>query len=450
MWTDDLPAALQAKVAALVQAQPDAAPVLAELHGHLSKKRKTDKPKPKPKPTNGAAAPPPGPAVPVQRVSEHKLVILTPVSASEVIFELPSLSFSSPTRRKLNFVFHLYIDNNTPLPVLSVVNPTTGVPEFSLTSLQSAVKLCVLLPILGNTTVPLKKDTAMLCFWLHQQALPDPARDEPIICVLNLDLVKKQLVKDGKIPPNAEALVAHVDATNDAIRPINELIIDFLQRQFSLCGVKLVNYLPSTNPQKNTLNQNDDNAICLSQRLNALNDLVAVSAYKGSKEGVLLFISVSDTAAYLVFGFRKPILLVSFADVSSVSYKDIARFTFTILLTVRSGDKEETLEFSMIDQKSHQAVDDFVKRMNIEDNSFDEKLKEKGAKEKDDAAAPEGDLPDEDEDEDETYTGAVEEGSDSDAEDYGSNASGSGSDSGSDSGSEDEDEDDNETEVKEE
>lgn len=436
MWIDDLPPALKAKVSALIQAQPSSEALLTELHNHLTlaKKRKvSDKPKPSQSSqpataTNGAPVPPAGPTR-VEMVTQHILNISGPISPNEVIFELPGLSFSLPNRRKLNFLFHLFIgENNTPLPVLSVVNPANNIPEMSLTNLQSAIRLCVLMPILGNTTVPTKKDTAMLCFWLHKEALAPGAKDEPIICTLHLDSVKKQLVKDGKIPPNAEAQIAHMESTPDAIKPINELIIDFLQRQFSLCGVKLINYLPSTNPTRNTLNLNEDNAIFLSQKSTAVNDFLAVTAYKGSKDGTLLFIAVSDTSAYLVFGFRKPILLFSFADIKSISYKDIARFTFSILVTLRT-EKEETYEFSMVDHKSHLEIDEFVKRMNIEDNSFDEIHREKRAEDKEaKTEAAEGVAAgdeDEDEEEDGNYTGGAAEGEESDsdvADEFDSNA----------------------------
>lgn len=435
MWVDSLPVELRAKINALIKAQPSSKSILNELYEHLNPAPKRKKVEEKPEPVSGAPETNGNSATQVQFLSEHNLKISSPINPLEVIFNLSALTFTSPIRKKFNLVFHLLIGpDNVPLPALSVVNVATSIPEISMTNLQSAIRLCVLMPMLGNSTVPTKKDTAMLCFWLNEAALVDRTKNEPIICSLNLDLIKKQLAKDGKIPPNAELQIAHLESTADGIKPINELIIDFLQRQFSLCGIKLINFMPSANSAKNALTMNTDSGIGVSQLSNSINDFVALEAYKGSKEGSLLLISAGPQQSYLMFGFKKPILLIEFSAVKNISYKDITRFTFSVLVIVANPAKpnnEEVLEFSMIDQKSHQALDDFVKRMNIDDNSFDDNLREKTTEEMKTEADPEQTegvaAASDDEEEDGTYSGAVEGESDSDiADEFDSNVESEG------------------------
>lgn len=384
---------LKARVNALVKAQPSSEAILNDLYEYLSqapesKKRKAAKQnlveatKQVPVAQMPLAAPTSGPTQ-VEVIDKYNLKISGVINRSEVICELSNLSFTSPTRRKYNLMFHLFIGSDgVPQPVLSVVNITTGIPEISIRGLLESIKLCVLIPILGNTTVPAKKDIGMLCFWLNDDAALDKSKNEPIICIMNLDLVRKQLAKDGKIHPNAESQVAHLDSTNDGIKPVNGLILEFLERQFSLCGIQLVNFMPSALPTKNALNMNSDNSVSLSRLANSVNDLVSVEAYKGSKEGVLVLISTSAQSAYMVFGFKKPVMILDFSKIRSVSYKDITKFTFTVMVTIEDGDAETVIDFSMIDQNSFQVIDEFIRARNIDDNSYDVKLKEKPANEK--------------------------------------------------------------------
>lgn len=445
MWLTKLPKGLQTKVGAYVTDNPGSEAIFSEVVNFLSpdppKRRKVGRPR---KDENLNTPPPALVSYDPDAVLTHTIEISSPIDPSEIIFELPNLSFVSPSRRRLTLMFHLLVSSDeAPQPLLSVVNPQTKIPEFLIRSLHEAVKLCVIIPILGNSTVSTKKDTAMLCLWFREKAFLTQGKNEPIICTINLDAVKRQFVEDGKIPADAEQTLTPEDPRSDSIRPINEMIIDFLERQFQLCGVRLINYMPLIDPRKNTLNMNEDTAICLSQAATSVNDFVNVAAYRGSKEGSLVLIADSAESAYLCFGFKKPVLLYDFTKVLHVSYKDIAKFTFSVLVTIMLGnDQKETLEFSMVDQRCFQIVDEFFKRRQILDGSFDEEHREKRTddkklKEENDNIDPgiggvgvdglsqlTGEPDEDDEEEDETYTGAVEEDENSDL---------SGSDSGSDS-----------------
>lgn len=433
MWVDSLPAGLKAKISALVRAQPSSEAILHELYNHMlheNKRRKVSPSSDSASDTTTTAPPveePPAAVFP-KAVDAPEPPRISPINPNETIFELSNLSFTSPVRRKMNLVFHLTIaPDNTPHPLFSVVNMATGIPELSVAELRTSIRLCCLIPILGNLTVPTKKNTAMLCFWLH-------IMNDPIICTFNLDLVKRQLAKDGKIPPDAELQVAHLEQSADSIKPINELIIDFLERQFSLCGISLYNFMPSAKPHKNQLSMNTDAAIAISLNGDSVTTFLAVEAYKGSKEGALLLLNPTPASAFLVFGFKKPILILDFANIVDVAYKDISKFTFTMMVTYRDKEKEAVLELSMIDQKSHEAIDEFVRRMNIVDNSFDTKFRE--AKPKDAAEEPAtgteallGEGEEDDEEEDGSYTAEAEAESDSDlAEEFDSNAESEDSD----------------------
>lgn len=450
MWVDSLPAGLKAKISALVRAQPSSETILNELYNHVlheSKRRKVSPSTSDSAPDSASAVPLASEEAPAPVASEpapsSEPPRIPPISPNETIFELSNLSFTSPVRRKMNLVFHLTIaPDNTPHPLFSVVNMATGIPELSVADLRTSIRLCCLIPILGNLTVPAKKNTAMLCFWLH-------IMNDPIICTFNLDLVKRQLAKDGKIPPDAELQVAHIEQNADGIKPINELIIDFLERQFSLCGINLYNFMPSSKPHKNQLSMNSDAAIAISLNGDSVTNFLAVEAYKGSKEGAVLLLNPTPASAFLVFGFKKPIVILDFSTIVDVAYKDISKFTFTMVVTYRDKEKEMVLELSMIDQKSHEAIDEFVRRMNIVDNSFDTKFRE--AKPKDSAEDPATGTEallaedEDDEEEDGSYTAEVEAETDSDlAEEFDSNAESEDSDLDKDSESE------GEAEVKEE
>ncbi|GBL51610.1 hypothetical protein ACI3LY_003618 [Candidozyma auris] len=446
-WINTLPADLQAKVNALVTSVPSSRAILDDIHDYLTttKKRKTPVQRKQPQALAPAAANndngPPNP---------YHVKYTEPVNPQEIIFQLSNLPFTSPVRKKYHLLFHLLIADNVPHPVLSIVNIANKTPELSLTGLKSAVKLCMLAPILGNSTVSSKKDTGMLCLWLQDDAAFDKTKNDPIICNINLDVVKKQLIEDGKIPPHAEHQVTDSDPDNeDAIKPINEQIIFFLQRQFSLCGIELHNFMPLARPSHNTMKVNADTAIAVSTKNDSISDFVAASAYKGSKEGSLLLLNTNSETAFMIFGFKKPILLIEFSKIRDISYKDITRFTFNMLVTIAatSESQDEVIEFSMIDQQSYQDIDDFVRRMKIQDNSFDAKLREKPEDKSENNAVEEApqvavEEDSDDEEEDGTYTGGVEEGDEADDSDVAEEFDSAANDSDGDMDEEDDDEDD--------
>lgn len=436
-WINLLPDALKQDIAAVVQQSPQSLEVFTKLHqfltsqnGEIAKKRKiVDQDA-----TGGA-----------EKLEDIVIKLDKPIQDSEIIYSFPQTSFQSPFRKKLTLTFHLLFNpDKTPIPALSIVNPTTNVPELTLVNLKKAIKLGLILPILGNTTVKTKKNIASLCIWLHDDIVKYGLKNEPIICHLNFDIITKQLIQQGKAPKVLPKEDESDTDADDGGAPANDAIVDFIVRQFKLCQVDLVNYLPSTNPARNRYNINTDHGIAISSNNNPNNDLVLVEAYKGSKDGSLVFLSPNKiNQSYVIFGFRKPIMLFERRKIRSISYLNITSLTFSVLITVDNPDKpdgEELIEFGMIDHAYYQLIQEFILHQNISDNSFDDRYREKT---KDDGKNDGDQNEPSNSDVDAIFTGGVE-GEDSEEEDgdftdksSDDSGSGSGSDSDSDSDSDD-------------
>lgn len=438
-WINDLPEDIKNGIIAISEQDEQNIPVLDKLYRYLNdeletKRRKTSSSEPTELKT-------------IKMISDYSIQINRKVLPEETIFELPQISFQSPIRKKMNLVLHL-IDENGANPILLIINASNSEPELSFIQLDKAIKLCVLLPILGGSTLDSKKNTGSLCFWLNEKAVADPTKNDPIICQINLDLIKKHLVKTGKIPATAESLMQD-QTQRDGIKRINESIVQFLTRQFQLCGIHLINYMPSCDINRNNLKVNQDTGIVISHNANTINDMLLIEAYKGSKDGALLLFNKNEfNPAYIAFGFKKPILLFPISDVVSYSCTDITKYTFTITFDIRNETKKDNVEiiqFSMIDQKYYNVIEDFLKLQNINDNSFDDNLREKPMNANKTEGETNGDTEtninpiaiaegeeDDSEEEDGNYQGGEEEEEDEDvAEEYDSNAEGSDEENGS-------------------
>lgn len=379
-WMLTFPPSLNNKIQQLIHEKPETAAIFAEVYHHLTQSGNNQAPvaaqanntnDTKKRKLDGEQ---------VERgldiTAESSIVdITTVIDPQTIIFEIQNVSFQSPIRKRLNLTFHLIEQQGNPIPVLSIVNPTTNIPELSIINLAKSIKLCILIPILNNSTNYKKKMIVSLCFWLH-----DSIKSDPIICQINLDLIKKNLVKLGKLPANIDTQFEINQDEQYALdlNPIQETIIDYFTRQFKLCGINLVNYLPGSTIFKNKYSLNSDNAIA-STRLGKP-ALIICDAHKGAKEGCLLLLSKNEfSPAYIIFGFKKPILLYEVGQVMSKSYSNITRITFNMTFVVQGEVKP--VEFSMIDQKYHNIIDEFLLENEIQDESFAQELREKNDKE---------------------------------------------------------------------
>ncbi|KAL6453961.1 hypothetical protein SBY92_003415 [Candida maltosa Xu316] len=293
-----------------------------------------------------------------------------------VIFKIPQVSFMSPLRKKMDLTLHLSVGEE-PAPVLSIVNPATNIAEISFTDLKEAIKLCVILPIIGNSTNASKRGVCYFCFWIRDEYYPsESGSKDPVICQLNLDLIKKQLIKDEHIPANIESQYIHAKDSL-VLHPVQENIVDFFKRQFELCGINIVNYLPGAKFFQNTYILNDFNALALKTNGSNTPAIVMVECHKGAKDGVLILMEENNfNPAYVIFGFKKPTLVFELPRIISASYNNITRSTFDMTIAY-FNDRNETknLELSVIDEKYFQIIDNFFKSHDISDASFNEGVK---------------------------------------------------------------------------
>lgn len=68
----------------------------------------------------------------------------------------------------------------------------------------------------------------------------------------------------------------------------------------------------------------------------------------------------------ILWGFKKPLAFFDFASVSSVSYTNILRNTFNVVLTTPTGD----IEFGMIDQADYSGINEYVQKHGLQDASM--------------------------------------------------------------------------------
>lgn len=181
-----------------------------------------------------------------------------------------------------------------------------------------------------------------------------------------------------------------------------------------------------------------------------------------ARTGYLFFLSTG-----ILFGFKKPLLFFSFANIDSTSYTSVLQRTFNLNIATRGDASEETqeFEFSMIDQADFAGIDAYVKRHGLQDASLAEARRAKkynvnGAKGGEEGGAgeegAEGDeselqkaereLEDQEDEEEEDY----DPGSDGESEGSGSSSEEDDSDGegGGDDDDDEEDEDGDENLVK--
>jgi hypothetical protein len=107
---------------------------------------------------------------------------------------------------------------------------------------------------------------------------------------------------------------------------------------------------------------------------------VHVKAFRGSKDGFLFFLPTG-----ILWGFKKPLLFLPLDRIVAISYTNVLRTTFNIVVeldTDVSGDAngaiEKEIEFGMLDQEDYQGIDEtYVRRHGLADRSMAEQRKAK-------------------------------------------------------------------------
>ncbi|KAJ2907163.1 hypothetical protein MKZ38_007678 [Zalerion maritima] len=105
---------------------------------------------------------------------------------------------------------------------------------------------------------------------------------------------------------------------------------------------------------------------------------VHVKAFRGSKEGFLFFLDDG-----IMWGYKKPLLFIPLTSIAAVSYCNVLRTTFNMVVEVfapgpAGEDNTEEVEFGMIDQADYPGIDEkYVKRKGLQDQSLAEQRKAK-------------------------------------------------------------------------
>lgn len=240
----------------------------------------------------------------------HSVVVLR----SLLILEMPDCLVVLPIRKKASFVYALELASNRPFVAVAMPGVATGeepaAVEVAITDL-STITYAAIVPLL------LEKANMMALVLFH-------ANGDPIIATYNEDVLKDKL---------QQLMVKTGNANLDTL----------LSKQLQMCGFDLE--LPFA---KNGAG-------------------FVVEAYKGSKEGMLYFLP-----QHLMFGFKKPVVLIGAGDVDSIAYASITRNTFLLVVVTAQGVKHE---FGMIDQDEYERIDAYVKRRDVADQSMSEERK---------------------------------------------------------------------------
>jgi hypothetical protein len=85
-------------------------------------------------------------------------------------------------------------------------------------------------------------------------------------------------------------------------------------------------------------------------------------------QGSLFFTSVG-----ILYGFKKPLAYFDFASVEAISYTNILRNTFNLVITAPTGD----IEFAMIDQQDYNGITEYVQIHRLQDASMAEQRRAK-------------------------------------------------------------------------
>jgi len=107
---------------------------------------------------------------------------------------------------------------------------------------------------------------------------------------------------------------------------------------------------------------------------------VHVKAFRGTKDGFLFFLPTG-----ILWGFKKPLLFLPLDRIVAVSYTNVLRTTFNMVVELDTSDSGDTnspiekeIEFGMLDQEDYQGIDEtYVRRHGLADRSMAEQRKAK-------------------------------------------------------------------------
>lgn len=103
---------------------------------------------------------------------------------------------------------------------------------------------------------------------------------------------------------------------------------------------------------------------------------VWVKAFRGSKEGHLYFLPNG-----ILWAFKKPLLFLPHQKIAAISFTSVLTRTFNLTMDIymdgKTGEQNEQLEFSMLDQEDFENINHYIHRYGLQDRSMTEQHKAK-------------------------------------------------------------------------
>lgn len=243
-------------------------------------------------------------------------------TSKTTLFQLINCSILSPIRKKLNFAISFDLQNKYNNIILS--NKADEV-QFQIENTKQNIKFAVFLPVIERSN---------LSYLLIKY---DDDKD-PLVLSLNKSEVIKQLVSLKKIETEED----------ETVNQQFQSCVDYIRKQAILTGFKILDPF---------------------NLKNELHSSFLVNSHISSKEGTLYFLP-----DHLLFGIKKPILILPIYSIKSVNYSTITRLTFSLTLILEDDSK---IEFSMIDQQEYDKINNYIISKHVNDKSLSDELKAK-------------------------------------------------------------------------
>ena len=199
--------------------------------------------------------------------------------------------------------------------------------------------------------------------------VPDISFATPIRKKLTLSITKDAI--QGLNGPTSEVTIPFAEVTYIAALPIP----DKAQKQYNFCVFstdcsvftcpdreleRIIQAIPLPVSQP----QPTDFVSAIPEPHRKHEPAVHVTCHRGSKEGYLFFLTDA-----IVYGFKRPVLLIPLREVVSIGYTSVLQRTFNLTVDVTGKD---SVEFSMIDIDNYEAVDRYVRKYQLNDASMAE------------------------------------------------------------------------------
>ncbi|ODQ65614.1 Rtt106-domain-containing protein [Nadsonia fulvescens var. elongata DSM 6958] len=279
--------------------------------------------------------------------NSHKKVKME--SSSNLVLSLCDVSFAAPLRKKLNIFF--YTDS-------LIISRSKLVSE-------SAVGDNLVLEMNYSHDI-----TSVSCLPVPEKAVSQynvlifgkDSPNEPIAQFTLPELYNEKLVSEDKFLKDQKITILQSEDNGLSQVKFNDIIITVFQSLASI-DVDIPHKEVFASAVKGGLNKNIMN--------------YSVGAHRGSKEGHLYFLSDK-----IIYGFKKPVLLLGLSEIDSVSFSSVTRMTFNLVIKLDPElasklNTSETLEFAMIDQDEYAGIEQYIITNGLDNNSMSQERKAK-------------------------------------------------------------------------